>query len=218
MECDPLDALILTALWTPYLLVSFWPLYIIFKHYTMLCVYAPLVVIFLKKPYQPAGPFFLKLETVLWDWPLILWVRILCALGRRGLRPFYSEVDNFISLGSMPVGRADAELLRSYGVGAVVNMCREYAGPEQQLLQSGIVQHRAPTPDICEPSFSALLGALRFIHNFRVAYWPPLVNNNLEGERKAKRVFVHCKAGPARSAAVVYCYLLRHRCNTRGGV
>lgn len=194
MKCEALDGLILAALWSAYLLVLFCPLVLIVGRFVVLVVYAPLFIIFVKKPHQAPGPVFLLLETLLWDWPLILWVRLLCAVNRRGLRPFYSEVDSFVSIGSMPVGRPDAHFLAGKGVGAVVNMCREWRGPQHEYQAEGIVQHWAPTADVCEPSFIALLRAVRFMADYRLAH--------------GKRCFVHCKAGRARSSAVVFCYLV----------
>jgi len=194
MKCEVLDGLILAALWSTYLLLLFCPLVLVVGRYVVLVVYAPLFIIFVKRPHQAPGPAFLLLEKLLWDWPLILWVRLLCAVNRRGLRPFYSEVDSFVSIGSMPVGRPDALFLAEKGVGAVVNMCREWRGPQREYLAAGIVQHWAPTADVCEPSFIALLRAVRFMADYRLAH--------------GKRCFVHCKAGRARSAAVVYCYLV----------
>jgi len=221
LACELLDALILTSLWTPYLLLLFWPFSFLLGRYTILCVYSPLFVIFAKRPYTPPGSLFLKLQTVLWDWPLIIWVRVLCAVSRRGLRPFYSEIDDFISMGSMPVGLRDARQLSALNVGAVVNLCREYRGPTAAYLQQGIVQHHAPTADVCEPSFSTLLRAVRFINTYRLAEFGSGGDDRLQQHQqqqheqqqhqqteKKKRVFVHCKAGRARSAAVVYCYLL----------
>ena len=227
MQCGVLDALILTGLWSCWLLALSWPLALLFGRYTVMVIYVPLLVIFLKKPYQPPSSFFLRLQTLVWDWPLILWARILAIIGRRGLAPFYSEIDDFVSLGSMPIGLADAEYLQQAGVGAVVNLCREYRGPEEEYLSVGLLQHWAPTADICEPEFTTLLTAVRFIATYRAAFGPPVPSraskttnidqhqpqptNPLTKTSTAKegvRVFIHCKAGRARSAAVAYCYLL----------
>ena len=232
MQCGVLDALILTGLWSCWLLALSWPLALLFGRFTVMVIYVPLLVIFLKKPYQPPSSFFLRLQTLVWDWPLILWARVLAFIGRRGLAPFYSEIDEFVSVGSMPIGLADAEHLQQAGVGAVVNLCREYRGPEEEYLSVGILQHRAPTADICEPELSTLLTAVRFIATYRAAFGPPIASRskspshanshqpqpttpfakNTADKANGVRVFIHCKAGRARSAAVAYCYLLSTGC------
>jgi len=81
----------------------------------------------------------------------------------------------------------------SFQVRAVINMCAEYPGPLKKYKQLGIRQLWLPTVDHFEPSLEHLKDAVEFI-----------------AEHKAlnKRVYVHCRVGHGRSAAVVFAWML----------
>jgi len=75
----------------------------------------------------------------------------------------------------------------------VVNLCAEYAGPEKQYKQLGITHLRLPTVDHFEPNLSDLEKAVAFIQQHKA---------------QGSKVYVHCRAGHGRSAAVVFAWLL----------
>lgn len=62
-------------------------------------------------------------------------------LSFRLLTPFITEMDENILISSLPFN-SDLETLKMHNVGAVVNMCIEYAGPN---YPESIVQLRLPT-------------------------------------------------------------------------
>lgn len=108
---------------------------------------------------------------------------------------WWDEVDEDIVLGAFPFAR-DVKGLAGIGVGAVVNTCAEYAGPTAEYERFGIEQLRVPTIDFTHPSLESLESATEFMAQ-QIA--------------SGKRVYVHCKAGRARSATVVACWLIRNR-------
>lgn len=106
-----------------------------------------------------------------------------------------SIVDDNVIIGGIPFGFLGyPEHLRTeFGVGGVINMCEEYKGPCKKYEMLGIEELRLPTTDHFEPSFEDLKKAVQFIKKY---------------ENREKRVYVHCRAGHGRSAAVVFAYLL----------
>lgn len=113
----------------------------------------------------------------------------LCLLPpRAGL---WTPVDDTVIFGAAPVGfLGHTRRLAGLGVAAVVNCCDEYGGPSW----TGKIEHlHIPTVDHVEPSPEDLEKAVRFIEDHK---------------KRGHRVYVHCKAGHGRSAAVVYAWLL----------
>lgn len=104
----------------------------------------------------------------------------------------WTEVDDTLVVGAAPTSLlGHPARLRKLGVRAVVNCCDEYMGPDWRKHD---IQHLwLPTVDHNEPSIHDLETAVRFIDSFRA---------------RGQRVFVHCKAGHGRSAAVAYAWLL----------
>jgi atypical dual specificity phosphatase len=84
-----------------------------------------------------------------------------------------------------------------------VNLCEEYKGPIRKYQALGMTQLYLPTPDHFEPSVEDLQKAVRFIQKFE--------------QEGAGRVYVHCRAGHGRSAAVVLAWLLSKQDPTTGG-
>lgn len=121
-----------------------------------------------------------------------LWWNML--LGRcLKVRNWWDEVDSDVIIGAFPFAR-DVKRMASEGVGAVVNTCEEYGGPVDQYTEHDIRQLRIPTVDFTHPSLTDVERAVDF-----------MVQQIEEG----RRVYVHCKAGRARSATVVLCWLIR---------
>ena len=126
-------------------------------------------------------------------YPTLLWNML---LGRTlKVRNWWDDVDENVVLGAFPFAR-DVKALAAIGVGAVVNTCAEYAGPVAEYEQFGIEQLRVPTIDFTHPSFESMETATEFM---------------AEKISQGSRVYVHCKAGRARSATVVACWLIRNQ-------
>jgi atypical dual specificity phosphatase len=126
-------------------------------------------------------------------WPTFLWNALLGRVLR--VRRWWDRVDHHVLLGALPLSR-DVDALAGEGVSAVVNTCEEYAGPEERYRSRGIEQLRVPTTDFHPPSLDSVERAVEFIQR-----------NVLAG----RTVYVHCKAGRARSATVVLCWLVAYR-------
>ena len=75
----------------------------------------------------------------------------------------------------------------------MINLCDEYRGPMKVYEQLGIEQLYLPTIDHCEPSINDMKRAIQFI----VSYY-----------HKKQRVYIHCRAGHGRSAAIVFVWLM----------
>jgi atypical dual specificity phosphatase len=75
----------------------------------------------------------------------------------------------------------------------VINMCEEYEGPYKKYKELGITSLHLPTVDHFEPSIADLEEAIHFIDGF---------------QRAGSKVYVHCRAGHGRSAAVTLAWLL----------
>ena len=61
------------------------------------------------------------------------------------------------------------------------------------MFAIGIVQLRLPVADHKEPSLEFMKGSIAFINTFR---------------KRGQKVYVHCKGGHGRSAAIVLCWLI----------
>lgn len=111
------------------------------------------------------------------------------------LRHWWDQIDAGVYLGALPLAR-DVPQWAALGVSAVVNMCEEYAGPEAAYRHAGIEQLRLPTVDFTSPSLDQVQRGVAFM------------NDQLA---RGRGVYVHCKAGRARSATVVLCWLVATR-------
>ena len=121
-----------------------------------------------------------------------LWYNIL--LGRvLRVRRWWDPVNEHIVLGAVPLGK-DPLRLHAAGVTGVVNMCEEYAGPISHYQRLGIDQLWLPTTDFQHPTEEMVETGAAFIEQHR---------------RAGGRVYVHCKAGRARSATIVLWWLVR---------
>jgi atypical dual specificity phosphatase len=126
-------------------------------------------------------------------WPTFLWN---WGLGRvLKIRHWWDQVDDGLWLGAMPMP-SDAKRLRQLGITGVINMCQEYPGPIAQYSELGIEQLHLPTVDFHPPTLKMIQQGVAFIKQQIDA---------------GGAVYVHCKAGRARSATVALCYLIAHR-------
>jgi len=105
-------------------------------------------------------------------------------------------IDDTVVLGGAPFGwlHLPERLYEDYGVRAVINLCEEYQGPVKQYKRLGMRELRLPTTDHFEPSVEDMKTAVEFIKEYQ--------DNDLG------KVYVHCRAGHGRSAAIVYAWLL----------
>jgi atypical dual specificity phosphatase len=114
-------------------------------------------------------------------------------LGRTlKLRNWYDEVAPGVYLGARPFSR-DVAPLRKLGVTGVVNTCEEYAGPIIEYEKHGIDQLRVPTIDFTEMKLNDIEKGVEF------------VQRHLD---EGGHVYIHCKAGRARSATIAVCWLV----------
>jgi atypical dual specificity phosphatase len=117
-------------------------------------------------------------------------------LGRTlKVRHWWDHIDPHVIVGAYPFKR-DIEGLYKVGVRAVVNTCEEYAGPTLEYERLGIEQLHIPTTDFTHPR----------IHDVEIAV--DFVQSHVE---QGHTVYIHCKAGRARSATVALCWLVKHR-------
>lgn len=114
------------------------------------------------------------------------------AMERLGRWRRWDWVDPDVLLGAMP-SRADMGRLKAMGVGAVVNLCDEFAGHVEALAERGMEQLHVPVLDYHSPQEADVLAGLRFmVHQIGAG----------------RKVYVHCKAGRGRSATLAVCYLM----------
>ncbi len=111
------------------------------------------------------------------------------------IRNWWDRIDPHVIVGAYPFA-GDVEGLYAAGVRAVVNTCEEYAGPQAEYDRLGIEQLRIPTTDFTHPSLDDVSRAVEFIERHVAA---------------DESVYIHCKAGRARSATVALCWLMKYR-------
>jgi atypical dual specificity phosphatase len=111
------------------------------------------------------------------------------------VRAWWNFVEPQVILGARPL-RQDVQTLWDAGVRGVVNTCAEYAGPVDEYQRLGIEQLHIPTIDFTPPSLEDVNRSVEFMQQIVTA---------------GNVVYVHCKAGRARSATVVLCWLIRYR-------
>lgn len=104
-----------------------------------------------------------------------------------------TKMDDTLLVGVAPVGwRVTPQSLHHMGVRGVINLCDEFRGPQRKYANLGVEELWLPTIDHFEPSVEDLCTAIQFIERYKA---------------RGERVYVHCKAGHGRSAAVVFCWL-----------
>lgn len=126
-------------------------------------------------------------------YPTLAWNFLLGRTLR--LRRWWDRIDPHVIVGAFPFARDVAEMSRE-GVTGVVNTCEEYSGPLHQYSRSGIEQFHMPTTDFTHPSADDVANATEFIQRHVQA---------------GGTVYIHCKAGRARSATVAMAWLMKHR-------
>lgn len=126
-------------------------------------------------------------------YPTFVWNYL---LGRTfKVRRWWDHVDPNVIVGAYPFKR-DIEGLFRQGVRAVVNTCEEYCGPTLEYERHGIEQLHIPTTDFTHPRLRDIELAVEFVQSHVL---------------KGDTVYIHCKAGRARSATVALCWLVKYR-------
>ena len=126
-------------------------------------------------------------------YPTLLWN---FTLGRiLKVRNWWDRIDPHVIVGALPFAR-DVDRMHSAGVRAVVNTCEEYPGPVREYERVGIEQFHMPTTDFTHPSLDDVSRAVEFVQEHAAA---------------GETVYIHCKAGRARSATVAICWLIKYR-------
>ena len=126
-------------------------------------------------------------------YPTLAWNFLLGRIVK--IRNWWDRIDPLVIVGAFPFAR-DAQGLYDEGVRAVVNTCEEYAGPQSEYDRLGIEQLRIPTTDFTHPRLQDVADAVEFVQRHVAA---------------GDTVYIHCKAGRARSATVALCWLMKHR-------
>lgn len=129
-------------------------------------------------------------------YPTLSWNYALARFLKR--RNWWDHIDPNVIVGAYPFAR-DVDAMFAAGVRAVVNTCEEYAGPSIQYERHGIEQLRIPTTDFTHPRLADVELAVDFVQKHASA---------------GNTVYIHCKAGRARSATVAMCWLMKHRSMT----
>lgn len=125
--------------------------------------------------------------------PTFAWNYCLARVFHR--RRWWDAVTEEVILGALPL-RRDVPKLARLGVSGVINMCREYRGPLREYERFGIEQLWLPTVDFNPPSLADIQRGVDFLDRKTAA---------------GEKVYVHCKAGRARSATIVLCWLVHSR-------
>ncbi len=124
-------------------------------------------------------------------YPTLAWNILHGRVLRR--RNWWDSIDSQIILGALPFAR-DVPAMAELGVRGVVNTCEEYVGPTKAYARFGIEQHHMPTIDFTHPKFQDVCQAVEFIEQHAA---------------KSQSIYIHCKAGRARSATVAMCWLIK---------
>lgn len=126
-------------------------------------------------------------------YPTLAWNYAL-ARGLR-VRRWWDHIDEYVIVGAYPFSR-DIQGLYDEGVRAIVNTCEEYQGPVIEYTRLGMEQLHIPTTDFTHPQLDDVRTAVEFVESH---------------VQREHTVYIHCKAGRARSATVAICWLMKYR-------
>lgn len=126
-------------------------------------------------------------------YPTLGWNYALARFAK--IRNWWDRIDPHVIVGAFPFSR-DVAAMHAAGVRAVVNTCEEYAGPHIEYDRLGIEQLHIPTTDFTHPRLDDVSLAVEFVQRHVEA---------------GETVYIHCKAGRARSATVAMCWLMKYR-------
>jgi atypical dual specificity phosphatase len=107
---------------------------------------------------------------------------------------YWTTIDDTAYLGCAPLAIVNHPAkLHKLGVRGVINMCYEYDGPKAAYAELGMKQLHLPVVDHFEPSVAQLQEAVAFIQECKL---------------KGQKVYIHCKAGHGRAAAVALSWMM----------
>jgi len=101
-----------------------------------------------------------------------------------------------VLLGQVPLFSEQLHTLEAMGVKAIINLQDEYKGPTRHYRRNGVSLLWLRTVDHLEPTVEALRTACSFIEHHR---------------KRGSAVYIHCKSGRGRSAAVAMAWLMHYR-------
>jgi atypical dual specificity phosphatase len=127
-------------------------------------------------------------------WPTYAWNLLLGRVFQ--VRHWWDRIDEYVILGARPLRRDVFHLAEHEHVTGVVNMCEEYRGPEDLYQQANIEQLWLPTTDFHVPGIEDVARGVEFIQ---------------QHVTRKGTVYIHCKAGRARSATVAICWLVKYK-------
>ncbi len=99
-----------------------------------------------------------------------------------------------VYVGTTPTFFDMPSVFRELGIKGVINLQDEYAGPVEEYKRLNIDQLYLPTVDHYEPTYEDLKRSVSFIEKHT---------------GRGGGVYIHCKSGVGRSAAVAFCWLLK---------
>ena len=126
-------------------------------------------------------------------YPTLAWNFLLGRILK--VRHWWDHIDPHVIVGAFPF-RRDVVAMHREGVRAVVNTCEEYPGPVTEYSSHGIEQLHIPTTDFTHPRIEDVEKAVDFVQRHA---------------ELGETVYIHCKAGRARSATVAMCWLMKYR-------
>lgn len=109
------------------------------------------------------------------------------------VRRWWDSINDHLILGARPMP-GDPQRFSNMGITGVVNTCEEMRGPIAEYERLGIEQLWIPTTDFHHPSDESVEAGAEFIQRHA---------------ESGGKVYVHCKAGRARSATIVLWWLVR---------
>jgi len=115
------------------------------------------------------------------------------------VRNWWDAVEPRLLLGARPL-RRDVATFSNLQIDSVVNLCEEFRGPVDLYAKYSIQQLWLPTTDFQPPSLEQIDQGVEYIE--------ARLNQATTNHGK---VYVHCKAGRARSATIVLCWMIKYR-------
>ncbi|KAH8548309.1 protein-tyrosine phosphatase-like protein [Umbelopsis sp. PMI_123] len=106
-----------------------------------------------------------------------------------------SRIDELVILGALPTPTQIKEMQQQQNLKTVINLCAEFPGYRGMYNELGIHQMCIGTTDYTVPSLEKLEAGVAAVMDI--------------AEHEEGSVYIHCKAGRGRSAALGLCYLIR---------
>ncbi|KAG2175744.1 hypothetical protein INT44_000222 [Umbelopsis vinacea] len=108
---------------------------------------------------------------------------------------WYNRIDELVILGALPTPTQIKEMQQQQNLKTVVNLCAEFPGYRGLYQELNIQQMRLGTADYTVPTLDKIEVGVSAIMDI--------------AEHRDGSIYIHCKAGRGRSAALGLCYLIR---------